>query len=253
MKVGYTKLIKSGNLLEIYQYEQAPKVSSAPRRKRTPEAADSGGRSRSAQWRIGNAVRAKRRFVRLVRANINGSSKPAFITLTMHAITTLPEASICFTSFARLLSKTYGSSLRYIAVPEFQKRGAVHFHCLIWGIPESVIHEERDKRYIQNLWGYGYVDGILTDGSDKLAGYLAKYMQKSMSDERIGGKRGYYANSAVLRPVSFKTAIIADHTKLVWGVDKVLVHESSFMTDWLGAGRYYRYNLIEGDYASEKH
>jgi len=244
MKVGYTKVIKSGNLLEIYQYEKAPTLTYAHRRKRTP--ADAGDKRYSSPKprRIDNVLRAKRKFIRLVRANCDGTSKPALLTLTMYAITPLSTASALYTTYARLLKKTFGSTLRYIGVPEFQRRGAVHFHVLVWGIPDQVVLNERDTRYLQNLWGYGYVDCVPTDGSSKLAGYLAKYMSKSLLDERIIGKRGYYANASVLRPLFFKTAVIADHTQVMWGVDKSLVHESVFMTEWLGSGRYYRYNLI---------
>jgi len=243
MKVGYTKVIKSGNLLEIYQYEQAPAYSAAQRRRRKPKEESDKRYSDPKPRRIDNLIRSKRRFIRLVRANCGGDSKPALVTLTMLAIVSIELASPLFTSYAQLLKRTFGSSIRYIAVPEFQKRGAVHFHVLIWGLPDQVVYEERDSRYLQNLWGYGYVDCVPTDGSDKLAGYLGKYMSKSLLDERIAGKRGYYVSSQILRPLLFKTAIITDHTKLIWGVDKHLCHESAFMTDWLGAGRYYRYNL----------
>jgi len=245
MQVGYTKVIKSGNLLEIYQYEKAPISTYTHRRKRTQQTPDSGGHSAPKPRRLDNVLRSKRRFIRLVRANCGGADKPSLITLTMRSIVSLETANPLFTGWVRLLKSTFGDGIRYIGVPEFQKRGAVHFHVLVWGIPSEITVNERDSRYLQNLWGYGYVDCIATDGSDKLAGYLGKYMSKSLLDERISGKRGYYCSSNVLRPLHFKTTQVADHTALIWGVDKVLVHEAVFMTDWLGEGRYYRYNLIE--------
>jgi len=243
MKVQFTKTIKSGNILEIYQYERAPHVSAAGRRPRVEKNADDKRHSAPQSRRIDNVMRAKRRFIRLVRANTAGDSKPAFLTLTMYSVTSLETASRIFGRFTERLKTANENPLRYFGVPEFQKRGAVHFHCLVWGLRDGLVENERDTRYLQNIWGYGYVDIIATDGSDKLAGYLAKYMSKGLLDVRLAGKRGYYCSSSVLRPLHFKTTQIANHTDLIWGVDKTLVHESRFMTEWLGEGRYYRYNL----------
>lgn len=236
--VEYTKVIHSGNTLEIYQYEKAPKVSANRTRKRIPKTPDSGGFEPPDSKRWDNIRRARKGFIRLVQANCAGDLKPALVTLTMRSVVEIPEASKCYTRFAQRLKKNHGPSIRYIGVPEFQKRGAVHYHILIWGLPDNVIQNERHTRYLQNCWGYGYVDCKATDGSPKLAGYLAKYMSKSMSDVRLLGKRAYNASANVLRPVLFKTAVVADYTKMIWGVDKEVLTDKEFGTEWLGRCRY---------------
>jgi len=244
LNVGYTKVIKSGNIIEVYQYEKAPALRSYTRRRRhVQEKAADRGPVRPHKRRGDNLLRLRRGFIRLVRTNLVGDSNPAFLTLTMRSIVSLEAAAARYTRFAVRLKKAFGSDIRYIGVPEFQKRGAVHYHVLVWGIPPDVIVSERQERMIAALWGEGFVDCVLTDGSLKLAGYLGKYMTKSLLDERLGGKRAYYASRNILRPDRFKSAIILDHSQALWGVDNTLLHTAIFPTQWLGQGRYYRYQL----------
>jgi len=245
-------VIQSGNTLEIYEYEQAPKISANRPRKHVSKDADRGGSDPSPQKRWDNIRRTRKGFIRLVRANCTGDVNPSLVTLTMSAIVEIPEASKCFTRFAQSLKKRFGSGIRYIAVPEFQKRGAVHYHMLVWGIPEEVILHERNTRHLQNLWGYGYVDCLPTDGSPKLSAYLAKYMSKAMQDVRLVGKRAYNASSNVLRPSHFKTAVVADYTQMIWGVDKEVLTTREFGTQWLGRCRYRLIRLTENPYGREE-
>jgi len=154
--------------------------------------------------------------------------------------------------------RRYGKAVRYIAVPEFQERGAVHFHCLFWGVPEKAIEDEapknvdvegvvsvkRGSRAIQHLWSYGYVDCLPTDGSPKLAFYVAKYMHKAVLDERIRGQKSYSCSRNVMRPMSVATKSGSSFALDAWGVKLSTaepLHEKFFDTYWLGRGRYRSY------------
>jgi len=273
----YTKFIKSGDVIEIYQYEKDP-TSTGCRKRVQPETGVK--RLRVARNRRPDNVRRLRRgFVRLVRANTTTDNPPALITLTMRAIVSIEEASPYLTVFFQTLRKNHGTGFRYIAVPEFQKRGAVHYHCLVWGLPDDIIfnetpyvawckktyrqhslvrryvewcfeksfdpRESRGTRYLQACWARGFVDCVPTDGSPKLAGYLAKYMSKAMQDERLGGKRAYYPSRNVLRPMLANTAQFLDHSKLIWGVDNELITSREFDTVWLGRCLYRMYKPVE--------
>lgn len=227
-------------MLEIYEFERAPEPS-----KRIKKPKGSTERAVKARTRrVSNVARYQKCFRRLVRSNLGSTGNPAFLTLTMLGCVPIQEAYHFLTSFFKGLRVQWGKDFRYIAVPEFQKRGAVHFHILIWGVPLGYVENERDTRYLQRRWLYGYVDIIPTDGSYKLVGYLAKYMSKAVSDIRLLGKKAFSCSRNCLRPLSLSGAIQTSYTDEIMGVDKSLDYHDQFKTLWLGMCDYKVYKLI---------
>src|SRR5690606_27837965 len=98
------------------------------------------------------------------------------------------------------LRNKFGKAFSYIAVSEFQKRGAIHFHALFWGLPAEVFSQERQTRTIALIWKQGFVYMKETDGNDKLSSYLAKYMVKTFTDPRLKNKKAYLASRNIKRP-----------------------------------------------------
>jgi len=243
--MGYVKLVRSGNLIELYEYQK-----NLPDRGRKQKK-DRERRSVSVKRRADNVERCRKAFTRLVRSNIDGITMPALCTFTMADVVSIDRAYRCFTQFVQRFRRVFGTAFRYIAVPEFQERGAVHFHVIFWGVSQKAILNERHTRQIQHLWGRGYVDCILTDGSVKLAGYLSKYMRKAMWDERLGRQKAYSSSRSVLRPVSLTSRTSVDVSLGVWGgVDNFdVVKVSEFDTMWLGHCRKTSYLVpsIESD------
>jgi len=252
--MGYTKVVKSGDIIEIYEYSK-----DLPQRRQRQ--IKKGPRIRiSASRRADNVARLKRNFIRLVRSNLGGVECPSFLTLTMVEVVRVEVAYGFFTEFISRLRRFYGAHIRYITVPEFQERGAVHFHILIWGLSketienetpkkqiiEGVVFEKRGSRAIQSLWGRGYVDCIPTDGSPKLAFYVAKYMQKALQDDRLRGQKAYTCSRNVLRKVSIPSSSAITHSEMIFGLDlstAVPLQEKNFDTYWLGKGRYRLFNI----------
>lgn len=238
----YVRLVRSGDQLEVYEYAINSEYfgNHEPRqRKKKVRNHDLSARYRRAD----NVRRFKRDFIRLVRANLGGIESPALLTLTMFEIMGIKQAYSLFTLFFRDLSKITKSNFRYVAVPEFQRRGAVHFHVLIWGLSEDLIKNERNNRRIQNIWQRGFVDSIPTDGSPRLAGYLGKYMSKAMQDQRLLGQKAYTASRNVLRPLLFKAQEEFDDISDFYleGFSPLALQDKSFDTQWLGKGRYRLY------------
>lgn len=234
----YTKIVISGNELELYQYDKAPQPKRSTRKK--SKISPFAGTLKLRRWDNGNKTR--KQFRRIVCANVAQGGSPALLTLTMLQVTSLHEAYGRLTTFFQLLRKK-GVTDRYIAVPEFQKRGAVHFHVLCWGRITDYVVNERHTRIIQNLWGLGYVDIIQTDGSPKLATYLSKYMSKALFDHRLSGQKAYSTSRAVLRPVSYNTQTAIDfiRSEFSLGVDNTPLHVRQFSTEWLGTCTYKKY------------
>lgn len=230
--MSYSRLIQSGGYVEHFQYEYPPWPrgirTNFTQRKKVELTID-----QSLERRLDNTFRAKRNFFRLIRANLNPNEKPVFITLTTVNEKSLPNAYKYLTEFIIRLRKIYGNIFKYIAVPEYQKRGVVHFHCLFFGLPViDVFHEvpwsvrsrqrpkilekfltfcnehklesttARGYRKIQHQWARGFLDCLPTDGSPKLATYMAKYMSKAMSDRRLYQSKSYVCSRNFLRPVS---------------------------------------------------
>lgn len=240
------KYILSGTQLEHYEYEKIPKgkqYRSKARKNRLSEAERISFIRRS-----DNIKRLRKDFVRLIRANLVRAQPPALLTLTVVDSVSFETSVVWFNVFAKRLRRKFSTrELVYIAVPEWQQRGAIHYHVLIWGLPDETIKKERDTRCLQSLWLRGFVDCVATDGHPKIAAYLGKYMQKALHDKRLLGKRAYNASRNVMRPLS---------TRSYATVDAVMTHEGYIQdekplqilemdTVWCGRIIYKRFNLRE--------
>jgi len=239
----YTKVIQSGHLIEVYEYEREP---SPARLFKTSDRRKTRSFDSFRPRRADSVNRARQSFRRLVQANLYKGA-PALLTLTMLDILDYGNAMQCYTAFGQRFRRAYGKDISWIAVAEFQARGAVHFHALVWGLSYDEIHQERATRRIASIWGHGYVDIIPTDGSPKLATYLAKYLSKGMSDERTLGKRAYCASRNVLRPVSLSSPSAIDIFLEEAGIstgEVPCIREHVHGTQWLGRAVYKAYSLI---------
>jgi len=252
--MGYTKAIIYGSILELYQYETNIRSVGGKRTGVQSGACvqsvgvDSEfGRTQRLQKRQDNQNRSLLEFRRLVIANISLSTPPILVTVTYSTNQTdLRCGYEDWKTFARNMCREFGKGIRYIAVPEFQRRGAVHFHALYWGLPENIHLEERDTRLVASLWGRGYVDVYLTDGRENLAGYLSKYMSKAYFDPRMFGRRMYRCSRNILRPLVEKSVgmwYLSERYGI--GVDNPACVDKSFVTKWLGTGRYRLYKNIK--------
>lgn len=267
----YQKIIQSGTLIEVYEYEKSP-PEFRPRKKRRKGA--------YGKRYIRNITRARNSFFRLVRANLKRNSSVAFLTLTMRECDNIRDGWRLFTRFSQKVRKdreVAPSDACFIAVPEFQKRGAVHFHCLVWGLADelpclasNIFYRdatgkrkrkhicpsqracEKQSRRIAKLWGHGFVDCFTTDNDPRLATYMAKYMQKSMSDARTVGTKSYSASRRLVRSVHLKGNFQSDIAKIVFGIspseecgDKLVEPEvvREYNTQWLGRAKYSSYNI----------
>lgn len=230
--MGHFKAVQSGDIVEIWEYTSHINVQKVKRRKKR--------RSRPFLPRLRNVRAKKKNFERLVRSNVHGKGAPNLLTLTMRDVVNLKEAYSCFTRFGVKLRRTF-PEVAWVAVPEFQKRGAVHFHAFVWGVPLEYVERERKSRYVAGLWGQGYVDFIRSDGKDALIGYLSKYMSKAMHDERLLGQRGYTSSRNCVRPVSISGATAASYAPYAFGTDGVdnkVEYKREYDTKWLGRCTY---------------
>lgn len=248
--MGYTKIINYANTLEVYEYEKDVVVLLGRSRGAGeigdfPDDVDTCGADslQKDPFRLGkrsdNARRASLAFRRIVASNLGGLTPPLLVTLTYRDnYTDLKGAYRHLSSFVQSLRHKYGKTFKYIAVPEFQKRGAVHFHALVWALPEEVFLLERETRTLARLWGFGFVYLKETDGHEKLSHYLSKYMAKAFVDPRLRNQKCYTASRNISRPViqtgSFNIPTVLEE----YGITEPPVVDREYLTNWLGRGRY---------------
>jgi len=254
--MSYKKFIRYGNNLEVYEYEREP-ISREQRANRKPKdnaynkklGADRKDTlsERQLGQRQNNSKRAMVAFRRLVASNLQRPELPSLLTLTYaENLTDLSIGYKDYRSFVQALRYKYGKDFRYICVPEFQKRGAVHFHALFWGLPSEVFLQERKSRTIAMMWGHGYIFMKETDGHEKLSTYLAKYMSKAFIDPKLKNQKSYVASRNVKRPqvgrgIAPMWAVIDDFT----GDQEVEVVEKTYDTKWLGKCRHRLFKITK--------
>jgi len=201
--------------------------------------------------RLNNVYSSKRAFVQRVCCGLDSLGSPLFATFTYaENFGDIGLGNRHFRAFVLRLRKVY-PSFQYVVVPEFQKRGALHYHALLFGLPSEwgdltgepykdsrgkikrkilEYGSERSSRFLASLWVNGFVDVVRTDGSSRLAGYLAKYMEKASQ----------YLPSSV-RSYNFSNAF--PKVTVLKGTDEVLLqkfqkgvplYESRYQAPWLG-------------------
>jgi len=166
-----------------------------------------------------NIYRSMFALQRIVKANENEFK--TFVTLTFaENIKTIEEANKSFNSF-RTYIKKLKNDFKYVCVPEFQKRGAVHYHLLtnINYTDFKLLSKEEKKLYNpstkknqigRNIVGWNKGFSFVKDITDmNVVGYLTKYMTKDI-DNRLWGKRRYLYSMNLKQPKTIYIDINTD-------------------------------------------
>lgn len=171
-----------------------------------------------------------------------------FITLTYKKnVQDLEQADNDFKNFVKRFKYKFDlKELPYIAVREFQKRGAIHFHMLC-KFPFEFENEEHIKHWErvfgQDIWKQGFVDIKPIDHVDNVGAYLIKYMTKNVSVELFKGKKVYLCSKGLERPLVYR-GDDAERIINLYNLDnKKEVFTNSYESEYLGNICYKEYNL----------
>jgi len=177
------------------------------------------------------AVRRRNNIRRLALVNFNHLDK--FITLTFKEnIVDISLSNKLFKQFIQRLRYRLGN-FKYLAVIQFQERGAVHYHMLAdIGYIKS---EELEK-----IWGNGFIKINAIDNVDNVGAYIVSYMVKDFMDKRLRGRKAYFLSKNLDRPKIIKGVGEDDLSK---ELDMYLCYESEYMTEENGICRYKEFNL----------
>lgn len=256
----YRKMIVTGSVIELYEMDERPYQLSkkfqddhdspdwlqaweAELRSRTLEDKLSQCDSvlsafdliKSHNGRIAaNIARTRNTVRRLALANFDNGSK--FVTFTFaENITEVSEANKLWKQFTKKMRRKYGN-FKYMAVLEFQKRGAVHYHC-IWDLPYI------KKKDLQDMWGNGFIKVNRIDHVDNVGAYIVKYMTKDLMDERFVNTKAYQCSKGLDRPLTYRD----EECETLWELynleHKKKVFTSSYASEHHGTITYSEYNL----------
>jgi len=242
--MGYMRIDQYADIVEVRDYEKnyiphrIHHVSKALKKRRKNK--DNVQRFRSPF----SIRRARNKFFHLVAENLYRRGNPCIITLTYYrADISINEGYSSILSFKRNVKNQMGETLTYIAVPEKQKSGRLHFHLLAWGIDKSRAVTERSTRNLQRQFGKGYLDvRFAYDSSPKLAGYLSKYFSKSYGSNDTTWKRAYSCSRDVYKPRYAGSNTLSSYGDLIPDV-QYLQEVTSYDTMYFGKCQLTKYKI----------
>lgn len=231
-KKTYIKAIITGHIIEIYEYEKTPTLPSSKKREKNVK--NDVEFDNTLKDRQNNMQKSRNNLRRLITANFDENSK--FITLTFKDnVTDVKVANYEFMKFIQRLRYRYGK-FKYVAVVEFQKRGAVHYHMM-----SNINYIENNE--LRRIWGHGYVKINSITHVDNVGAYMIKYMSKDNEDMRLQGLKSYQTSKNLDRPIEIVGDPV-DEIKKIYGLDnKKIVFANSYESEYLGLTTYKEYNL----------
>ena len=235
----FKKYVITGNIIEVYSYSQYMRGKGGANR-----TIEKSQNKENSLKNYANTNHRRRDMVRrLACANFN-TRYDKFFTLTFaENKTDVKECNYLFMKFIQRLKYKFGKNIKYLAVVEFQNRGAVHYHVLS-NIPFIPSNE------LQELWGNGFIFINAIKHVDNIGAYIVKYMTKDNTDERLQGLKAYLYSRNLKKPEEFANHNIEEFNKLEkivknkYNLDKLKpVYETLFDTEMLGSCEYKQYNL----------
>lgn len=124
----------------------------------------------------------------------------------------------------RVYMKRRGLDFHYVWVAELQKRGAVHYHVIIW-LPRGFRLPYSDK---QGWWTHGFTE---QKPARKGVGYLMKYTSKGLSGMSFPKGIRIYGFSRSFPSVSFRVAF---YKAPKWLRDKYVCFQNCYLVRTVG-------------------
>lgn len=199
------KCVISGDVIEIYEYENSIVEGYKDNRKTVRGRSSSASEEDKIINRNKTYTRARTNVRRLINSNINSDSK--FVTLTFKDnVTNIQQANYEFKKFRQRLESKISYKLQYVAVVEFQKRGAIHYHVVMFNLKYI------SNKLLREIWGQGYIKINKIKNCDNVGAYVCKYMTKdSCFDERLQGQKMYFSSRNLKKPIEIKESKKVDN------------------------------------------
>ena len=220
------RMIVAGNVIEIYEYEK-PICKGFAKRK----VGRGNSLHTSQEVKAHNREKTAQRARAVVRRTANANPQlKKFLTLTYaENMTDLTKARMDLDKFVKRVKTRY-KEFQYIAVVEFQTRGAIHFH-LLCNLPFVDVND------LATVWRYGFIKINKIDNVDNVGAYITKYMTKENLDNRLIGRK-CYSMSKDLNKADIYTKE-EDIEEVLECLDNVKrTHSAEFSTEYYGVVTY---------------
>jgi hypothetical protein len=240
------KVIVSGNIVEIYEYEnpvwlrakKGGRMTDGEKEKMKEAGIENG---RDMKNRKFGTRKARNMLRRLALSNFDERSK--FLTLTfadgsIKDITNIDLTNKEFKKFVQRLRRRFGD-FKYIAVIEFQDkngRGAVHYHMM-----SDLPYIKKDE--LRELWGQGFVRINDIRHVDNVGAYMVKYMLKDINDERLLGKKSYLTSKNLIRPIELHSYEAYEIIQSMKDKQKKETYADTYESEYCGQIIYKEYNM----------
>lgn len=179
-------------------------------------------------------AKSRQRSRRVVKIKCRSGQVDRLLTLTYRENERDYDKCLAdFKRFVRLMRKRFGEGFYYVAVPEEQKRGAIHFHLAIKGFyPINTVRRVWRKavgdEFATGSDSVGNVDitnprkhGKASWNPTRIAQYISKYVTKN---ETVGfNRKRYFSGGDIPQPVKMTgwTPIMVGRTDLDVLLDEV--------------------------------
>lgn len=208
-KVNYynVKVIETPTSIEVWEYLDKPviyTVKTGKEKKKELDIQEYKEEKNASEYY--DALKRKQKHyenMRWVIARIidcNFDDKTKFMTLTFKEnIDDVAYTNYEFNKFIKRLNfYLYNSKkqqLKYLAVWEKQKRGAIHYHVIFFDFP-YIKHED-----LQKVWGHGFIkiNKVDVDSKDNRGRYVSKYFSKNI-DERDYKQKAFFKSQNLKMP-----------------------------------------------------
>lgn len=192
------KIVRCGDYLQVYYYQKSRCKDNIKDLDINSLKKCNNTITSSKEIRDDNITRTKLNCQRIAKANSDKWN--TFITLTYEEnMTDIKKARKDLEYFITNIKKVK-KDFSYICVPEFQKRGAIHYHLLTnLSLQDNYIivkQKDNDKYYNVKYWNKGFVKvDFVTGDMKKIIGYISKYMSKECDNRLFGYKRYTYSQN----------------------------------------------------------
>ena len=191
------KIVVAGNVVEVYEYQTPVIYGYSDNRKTSKGRQVSADLKDKEKNREQVLSRARRDLRRIINSNIKKYSK--FLTLTFKEnVQDLDYANNEFKKFIKRLNYHYKIKLKYSTVIEFQKRGSIHYHCILYNLISKI-----DINQLEMIWNNGFIKINAIDSVDNVGAYVCKYMTKT-DDKRLLGRKMYFNSRGLNKPIEIK-------------------------------------------------
>jgi hypothetical protein len=200
MRRTYQKLIISGPIFEWFTFHDKPIFYGQGRNKGSLRIGSKEPTEKIADTSI---YRAKSQIRRLISANAwqwgnddNRIYLPMFLTLTFKE--NIQDLNITHKIFMKYIQRLNYfvnnkkiTTLKYVAVTEFQKRGAIHYHIIFFNLPYI---ERMRLLKLNKVWGFGFYNLEPVYNEKKMSNYISKYMYKNINNKVFFGRKKYLSS-----------------------------------------------------------